>query len=251
MPQFLYGRAEWVETRVLTFGNFLIHALQLKLQHFEVSRHICIGKPCICNVFHPCATWGVGLRAYINVMTSTQFIQNLSIGCLLALYVCTVHPAQLCGGFWTILFFCLVCGLLENYTLSRKKFPLLGLWGVVGIVCFIWACRMAQITNFDQETFLIHTLGISYASSCPEICTMTRSPIHFYYRLIRLVPISIYKQCTSHLQALCSNRYHGYGRILNNAHKNPELGTWFGKPKHSFWDTIRGYFEISTLRLYK
>ena len=36
---------------------------------------------------------------------------------------------------------------------------------------------------------------------CPEICTMTRSPIHFYYRLIRLAPISNYKQCTSMVQA--------------------------------------------------
>ena len=44
-------------------------------------------------------------------------------------------------------------------------------------------------------------------------------PICFYYRLIRLASISIYKYCTSYLQALCSNRYPGYGRILNNTHQ--------------------------------
>ena len=38
--------------------------------------------------------------------------------------------------------------------------------------------------------------------TCPEICTMTRSPIHFYYRLIRLAPISNYKQCTNMVQAI-------------------------------------------------
>ena len=55
---------------------------------------------------------------------------------------------------------------------------------------------------------------------CPEICIMTRSPIHFYYGLIRLLaPISIYEQCTS---AFCSNHYRGYGRILNNAHQTLE-----------------------------
>ena len=32
---------------------------------------------------------------------------------------------------------------------------------VVGTVRFIWSRRMAQITNFDRETFLIHTLELS------------------------------------------------------------------------------------------
>ena len=30
---------------------------------------------------------------------------------------------------------------------------ILGLWGAVGTVSFVWARRMAQITNFDRETF--------------------------------------------------------------------------------------------------
>ena len=44
-------------------------------------------------------------------------------------------------------------------------------------------------------------------------------PIDFYYRLIGLAPNSIYKHCTSYLQALCSNHYLGYRRILNKAHQ--------------------------------
>ena len=55
--------------------------------------------------------------------------------------------------------------------------------------------------------------------SCPEMCIEPRTPIYFYYRLIRLAPISIYKLSTSYLQAHCSNRYLGYWRILNNAHR--------------------------------
>ena len=55
--------------------------------------------------------------------------------------------------------------------------------------------------------------------SCPEMCIEPRTPIYFYYRLIRLAPISIYKLSTSYLQAPCSNGYLGYRRILNNAHR--------------------------------
>ena len=88
----------------------------------------------------------------------------------------------------------------------------------------------------------------------PEICTMTRSPIHFYYRLIRLAPISIYKQCISHLQALCSNRCHGYGRILNNAHQTWQRNGWKSRTWYLIWNAqtfFLRHFEISTLRLYK
>ena len=42
-----------------------------------------------------------------NVTTFTYFGQNWSIGCLLALYGSTKHPAQLCGGFGQF-FFCFV-----------------------------------------------------------------------------------------------------------------------------------------------
>jgi hypothetical protein len=34
------------------------------------------------------------------------------------LYGSIMHPAQLCEGFWTIIFFCLVCGPLEK---KKKK----------------------------------------------------------------------------------------------------------------------------------
>ena len=142
IPRFFYGHTEWAETRDWPLG-ILIHTLQLKLRHFEVSPYVCIGKPCMCNVFHPCATWAAGLRVHINVMTFTQFIQNWSIGCLLALYgssstmwrfldnslfclVCgllgeqkkyrlpaTMHPARLCGGFRTI-FSAKCVGSFEN-----------------------------------------------------------------------------------------------------------------------------------------
>ena len=83
-------------------GIELIYALELMLRHFEVPLYAYIGKPCICNVFHPWATWGAGPGAHINVTTFTHFSQNWSLDCLLALYGSTMHPAQLCGGFQTI-----------------------------------------------------------------------------------------------------------------------------------------------------
>ena len=33
-----------------------IHTLELKLWHFEVSPYICIRRPYVCNVSHPCTT---------------------------------------------------------------------------------------------------------------------------------------------------------------------------------------------------
>ena len=36
--------------------EILIHTLELKFWHFEVPPYVCIGKPCICNVFRPHAT---------------------------------------------------------------------------------------------------------------------------------------------------------------------------------------------------
>ena len=92
-------------------------ALELKLCH---SPYVCIRKPCICNVFRPRATWGAGLRAYINVTIFIQFSQNWSIGCLLALYGSTMHPAHLCGSFWTIFF--LLSVWAPGYTLREKNY---------------------------------------------------------------------------------------------------------------------------------
>ena len=33
-----------------------IHTLELKLWPFKVFPYVCIGKPCVCNVFRPRAT---------------------------------------------------------------------------------------------------------------------------------------------------------------------------------------------------
>ena len=71
-------------------------------------------------------------------------------------------------------------------------------------------------------------------------CDRTRTPIYFYYRLLRLAPVSIYS-------AICSDRYRGYRRILNNAHQVcremaeiPELG----KPKLVFQNSVRAQFVL-------
>ena len=34
-------------------AGFLIHTLELKLWHFEVSPYVCMWKPCVCNVSRP------------------------------------------------------------------------------------------------------------------------------------------------------------------------------------------------------
>ena len=34
-------------------ARFLIHTLELKLWHFEVSAYVCMWKPCVCNVSPP------------------------------------------------------------------------------------------------------------------------------------------------------------------------------------------------------
>ena len=72
------------------------------------------------------------------------------------------------------------------YTLSRKKkrFPLLGLWGAVGTVSFIWARRMAQITNFDRETFLIHALELKLWLF--EVCIGSHSLAMFAKKFLRV-----------------------------------------------------------------
>ena len=67
-----------------------------------------------------------------TLTTLYQTLYTLLFGCLLALYGSTMHPARLCGGFWTI-FFCLVCGPLEkkkkNYEcwgrhlIERENYP--------------------------------------------------------------------------------------------------------------------------------
>ena len=113
MPQFLHGHAEWVETKDLTLGNFDSH-LRIKVMALW-SYPVCLNrKPCICNVFCPCATWGAGSRAHINATTITHFGQNWRIyklpPCIVGLYYASSSTM------WWFLdnFFCLVCGLLEK-----------------------------------------------------------------------------------------------------------------------------------------
>ena len=92
--------------------GILIHTLELKIRHFEVSPYVCIGKPCICNVFRPCATWGVGLCAHVYMTTFARFVQKWNMGiepaCTVRLYnaVCLYYV-----DFPDNFFFCLVCWL--------------------------------------------------------------------------------------------------------------------------------------------
>ena len=66
-------------------SGILIHTLELKLWHFEVFPYVCIGKPCVCNVFHPRATWNTRGVRYLET-------QNWSTYRQFALYGSTVHP---------------------------------------------------------------------------------------------------------------------------------------------------------------
>ena len=80
-------------------SGILIHTLELKLRYFEVSSYACIGKPCICNVFCPRVMCGAGLRAHINGLPNLVKIEVRLSACIL--YGSTMHPAHLCGDFWT------------------------------------------------------------------------------------------------------------------------------------------------------
>ena len=137
--------------------GILIHTLQLKLRHFEVSPYVCIGKPCICNVFRPRATWGVGLRAHINVTTFTQFILHRLPVCIVWLY-CTSSSTM-----WRFpdnsFFFCLVCGLLE------KKFEKLTVQASDNVKDLIMDCSFAgepcgNLTEVFEPVFT--EMGICY-----------------------------------------------------------------------------------------
>ena len=58
-------------------------------------------------------------HAHTNVTTFTYFGQNWSIGCLLALYGSTKHPAQLCGGFGQFFFLLSVLVSLKKENLNN------------------------------------------------------------------------------------------------------------------------------------
>ena len=55
---------------------------------------------------------------------------------------------------------------------------------MVGTVSFIWARRMAQITNFDRETFLIHTLELKLWLF--EVCIGSHSLVMFAKNFLRV-----------------------------------------------------------------
>ena len=64
---------------------------------------------------------GYSDHTMIELLTTLyQILCIWLLGCLLALYGSTMHPARLCGGFWTI-FFCLVCGPLEKKNKTKKN----------------------------------------------------------------------------------------------------------------------------------
>ena len=73
---------------------------------------------------------GIPVRhAHTNVTTFTYFGQNWSIGCLLALYGSTKHPAQLCGGFGLFFLLSVLVSLKKKKKKKKQKS------GVVGDVC--------------------------------------------------------------------------------------------------------------------
>ena len=55
----------------------LSELFNVKIKFYRMKfPHVCIGKPCVCNVFRPRATRGAGLHAHINVTTITNFDNN-------------------------------------------------------------------------------------------------------------------------------------------------------------------------------
>ena len=92
---------------------FLIHALELKLWLFEV----CTGSHSLAmfakKILRANGINFTGARGTLTTLYRTLCI--LLFGCLLALYGSTMHLARLCGGFRTIIFFCLVCGPLVTH----------------------------------------------------------------------------------------------------------------------------------------
>ena len=80
-------------------SGILIHTLELKLRPFEVSPYVCIGSHAFAMFAHKKIT---GAQGTLTTLYQTLYIWVL--GCLLALYGSTMHPARLCGRFRTIFF---------------------------------------------------------------------------------------------------------------------------------------------------
>ena len=87
---FLYGHAEWIKTRNLIFLDKIKDMAPNSASHMFVW-----GNHAFAMVYpHMLREWA-WLRAHINVMTITQFVQKCNVGGLLALYGSTMHVATL------------------------------------------------------------------------------------------------------------------------------------------------------------
>ena len=57
-----------------------------------------------------------GRAAYVDdPLPNIVYMAILMHACIVWLFHACMHPAQLCGGFRTIFFFCLVCGPLVKH----------------------------------------------------------------------------------------------------------------------------------------
>ena len=76
--------------------------------------------------YFPPTCYGGALHAHINMTTFTQFGQNWSTGCLVALYGSTMHPGR---GFQTIFFFLL--GVWASWKIDLKTNKNCMHWNVI------------------------------------------------------------------------------------------------------------------------
>ena len=70
-------------------------------------------------------------RIHNELMTFTLLAQNWSTGCLLALYGSTMLLAQVCGGFWIILYINAYCPSVYCYKhmrLLNRLYGILSSW---------------------------------------------------------------------------------------------------------------------------
>ena len=118
-----------------------------------------------------CIIWFSTMHASSSIimMVSGQFffllrplqinLINWCIGCLLALYGSTLHPARLCGYFWTIIFFSCLGVWSPYYALSRKEL----IHGGIGSTWehnFYMGTQNGSKNEISHEKFLIHALEL-------------------------------------------------------------------------------------------
>ena len=108
------------------WNRILIHALELKLRPFKVFPYVCIGKPCVCNVFRPRATWKTGNTHGVRYLEIFSKLEYTLFACFVWLYCACIVV------FLTIF-------LLSDYTRSRTKKKFMEELGALGDVIFIRA----------------------------------------------------------------------------------------------------------------